>query len=45
MSSDDGNLNNITLNYYNENVSSFIEATQNASFFETLEEFIQYIPS
>jgi SAM-dependent methyltransferase len=45
MSSDDSNLNNITLNYYNENASSFIEGTQNTSMFEILEEFIQYIQS
>lgn len=38
-------MENPTLNYYNENASSFIEGTQNASMFETLEEFIQYIPS
>lgn len=38
-------MENPTLSYYNENASSFIEGTQNASMFETLEEFIQYIPS
>ncbi len=38
-------MENPTLNYYNENASSFIEGTRNASMFETLEEFIQYIPS
>ena len=45
MRSDDSTLNNITLNYYNENALSFIKETQNASMFETLEEFIQYNPS
>ncbi|SHJ59739.1 class I SAM-dependent methyltransferase [Parasporobacterium paucivorans] len=38
-------MENPTLSYYNENASSFIQGTQNASMFETLEEFIQYIPS
>lgn len=38
-------MENPTLNYYNKNTSSFIEGTQNVSMFETLEEFIQYIPS
>ncbi len=38
-------MENQTLNYYNDNVSSFIEGTKNASMFEALEEFIQYIPS
>ena len=45
MRSDDRNPNNITLNYYNENASSFIEGTQNVLMFEAIEEFIQYIPS
>lgn len=38
-------MENQTLDYYKENASSFIQGTQNASMFETLEEFIQYIPS
>lgn len=37
-------MENPTLNYYNENASSFIEGTQNASMVETLEEFIRYLP-
>lgn len=42
----EGNImENSTLCYYNENASSFIEGTQNASMFATLEEFFQYIPS
>jgi cyclopropane fatty-acyl-phospholipid synthase-like methyltransferase len=38
-------MENQTLNYYNDNASSFLEGTQNASMFEALEEFIQFIPS